>query len=316
MFHAGPCVPYRRDNVPFGRLQFNFGCAMAQNAGSDHMGLYEPQMEFTMNGERIKLMADAGAKNQLLLCDKIQSQWEEVQTYGIQVAPWLSSIECYALNLEEETTISDKAQRFLNEYRELVQEVSVLPPARPRFYHTIPLQEGANTISIHPCRNPAMQKMVIEGMIGDMLNERIIQTSASPFTSPVVLVKKKDGGWRLCVNYRALNRITIKNKYPIPLIDDLFDELGGAKIFSKLDLKAGYHQIRVREEDKYKTTFQTHSDHFEFLVMPFSLLNAPATFQNVMNIYLGSIYENSYSCSSMTYSSTVDRGKNTCNIYE
>lgn len=218
-----------------------------------------------------------------MLCDKIQSQMMGVKTYGIQVAPWQSSMECYALNLEEETIISEKAQQLLDEYPELVQEVSRLLPVHPGFDHVIHMQEGANSVSIRLYHYLAMQKTIIEVLIEDMLSRGIIQTSASPFASPVVLVKKKDGGWRLCVDYRALNKLTIKNRYTIPLIEDLFDELGGAKIFSKLDLKSGYHQIWVKEEDKYKTTFQTHSDHFEFLVMSFSLSNALATFQNTLN---------------------------------
>jgi hypothetical protein len=168
-----------------------------------------------------------------------------------------------------------------------VSKVS-FPPTRA-CSHSIPLIHGSRSVSIRPYKYALALKTEIETQIVDMLKVGLIQPSDNPFSSPVILVKKKDNSFRLCVDYRHLNAITMKGKYLMPIIDEFLDELNGATWFSRLDLCSGFHQIQMDPTDTFKTAFQTHNGHYEFGVISFGLTGAPHSFQKAMNSTLASL---------------------------
>ncbi|KAM2307855.1 hypothetical protein ACFX1S_030150 [Malus domestica] len=157
-----------------------------------------------------------------------------------------------------------------------------LPPDREVEF-AIDLLPGTNPISLTPYRMAPAELRELKIQLQELLDKGFIQPSSSPWGAPVLFVRKKDGTLRLCIDYRQLNRVTIKNCYPLPRIDDLFDQLKGACVFSKIDLRFGYYQLKIKEEDVPKTAFRTRYGHYEFLVMPFGLTNALAAFMRLMN---------------------------------
>ena len=162
------------------------------------------------------------------------------------------------------------------------EELPGLPPER-EIEFCIDLAPATQPISIPPYRMAPAELRELKSQLQELLDKGFIRPSTSPWGAPVLFVKKKDGSLRLCIDYRQLNKVTVKNKYPLPRIDDLFDQLQGAQCFSKVDLRSGYHQLRIREQDVPKTAFRTRYGHYEFLVMSFGLTNAPAAFMDLMN---------------------------------
>ncbi|GKB03578.1 reverse transcriptase domain-containing protein [Tanacetum coccineum] len=157
-----------------------------------------------------------------------------------------------------------------------------LPPTRQVEFQ-IDLVPGAAPVARAPYRLAPSELQELSTQLQELSDKGFIRPSSSPWGAPVLFVKKKDGSFRMCIDYRELNKLTVKNRYPLPRIDDLFDQLQGSRVYSKIDLRSGYHQLRVREEDIPKTAFRTRYGHYEFQVMPFGLTNAPAVFMDLMN---------------------------------
>ncbi|GJZ74601.1 putative reverse transcriptase domain-containing protein [Tanacetum coccineum] len=160
-------------------------------------------------------------------------------------------------------------------------DLSGLPPPRQVEFR-IDLVPGAAPVARAPYRLAPSELKELSDQLKELSEKGFIRPSSSPWGAPVLFVKKKDGSFRMCIDYRELNKLTVKNRYPLLRIDDLFDQLQGSSVYSKIDLRSGYHQLRIREEDIPITAFRSRYGHFEFQVMPFGLTNAPAVFMDLM----------------------------------
>ncbi|XP_063948159.1 uncharacterized protein LOC135152240 [Daucus carota subsp. sativus] len=267
--------------IPLGSCDMVLGIQWLSTLGAVQWDFKKLQMDFILNNELITLKGIPPRKLKVI---EGQPSPKMMQNAAHCCLLQLNKIDS-VLSMENKGQQPDfpELQQLRQEFASVFEDPVGLPPSRTTFDHKIPLAPGEGPVNIRPYRYPLKQRDIIEQLVQEMLDRGIIQNSSSPFASPVVLVGKKDGTWRLCIDYRELNRKTVKDKFPIPVIDELIDELARAKIFSKLDLRAGYHQLRLHPDDVFKTAFKTHTGHYEFLVMPFGLNNAPASFQNWMN---------------------------------
>ncbi|GJX49577.1 putative reverse transcriptase domain-containing protein [Tanacetum coccineum] len=163
-----------------------------------------------------------------------------------------------------------------------LEDLPGIPPTRQVEFQ-IDLMPGVARVARAPYRLAPSEMKELSDQLKELSDKGFIRPSSSPWGAPILFVKKKDGSFRMCIDYRELNKLTVKNRYPLPRIDDLFDQLQGSSVYSKIDLRSGYHQLRVREEDIPKTAFKTRYGHYEFQVMSFGLTNAPAVFMDLMN---------------------------------
>ncbi|XP_060170844.1 uncharacterized protein LOC132601798 [Lycium barbarum] len=269
--------------IPLGGADVVLGIQWLITLGDIKWNFRDLKMEFMIHGRKVSLR---GSKpNPPKLVDNIQMHKllsKPAQLNMMTIAFVQSQEQCLTTLNSQQVEIAPDLQKLLDQFSSLFEVPKELPPRRAHD-HKIILKDGVPPVNVRPYRYAASQKDEIEKMIAEMLESGVIRPSVSTYSSPIVMVKKKDGSWRLCIDYRQLNNNTVKDKFPIPVIEELLDELGGSKFFSKLDLRAGYHQIRMAESNIEKTAFRSHNGHYEFVVMPFGLTNAPSTFQSLMN---------------------------------
>ncbi|GKC39078.1 putative reverse transcriptase domain-containing protein [Tanacetum coccineum] len=216
------------------------------------------------------------SKLNIISCTKTQKYIQKgCQVYLAQVTSKKTEDQSKEKRLEDVPIVQEFPEVF-------PEDLPGLPPARQVEFQ-IDLVPGVAPVARAPYRLAPAELQELSTQLQELSDRGFIRPSSSPWGAPVLFVKKKDGSFRMCIDYRELNRLTVKNRYPLPRIDDLFDQLQGSRVYSKIDLRSGYHQLRVREEDIPKTAFRTRYGHYEFQVMPFGLTNAPAVFMDLMN---------------------------------
>nr|GFB99460.1 putative reverse transcriptase domain-containing protein [Tanacetum cinerariifolium] len=188
-------------------------------------------------------------------------------------SPWGASVST-TMEIRQFLGLAGYYRRFIEGFSKITKPMTKLTQKK------VP---GAATVARAPYRLAPSEMKDLSEQLKELSNKGFIRPSSSPWGVPFLFVKKNDGSFRMCIDYRELNKLTVKNRYPLPRIDDLFDQLQGSSVYSKIDLRSGYHHLTVREEDIPKTASRTRYGHYEFQVMPFGLTNAPAVFMDLMN---------------------------------
>lgn len=234
-------------SLPLTGLDLVLGVQWLEKLGPVMCNWQKMTMEFMWGNQARTLQ---GANDQVIQSASLKAISKEANQGSSTFAIYLQVADPIQI------VVAPDLQQIIEKYDDIFLEPAQLPPTR-EVEHCITLKDGSEPVNVRPYRYAHFQKAEIEKQVQEMLKLGFIKSSTSPFSSPVLLVKKKDGTWRFCTDYRALNAVTIKDRFPIPTVEDMLDELHRAKNFTKLDLRAGYHQIRVNPRDTHKTAFRT-----------------------------------------------------------
>ncbi|GJW67345.1 putative reverse transcriptase domain-containing protein [Tanacetum coccineum] len=274
--------PFNIDLMPIDLGSFNVIIGMDWLAKNHAVIVYDEKIvHIPYENEILIVQGDKSDKEKkstlsIISCVKAQKYMEKgCQLFLAQVMVKETEDKSKEKRLEDVPTVRDFPEVF-------PEDLPGLPPTRQVEFQ-IDLVPGAAPVARAPYRLAPSEMEELSTQLQELSDKGFIRPSSSPWGAPVLFVKKKDGSFRMCIDYRELNKLTVRNRYPLPRIDDLFDQLQGSSVYSKIDLRYGYHQLRVRDEDIPKTAFRTRYGHYEFQVMPFGLTNAPAVFMDLMN---------------------------------